>query len=258
MTSRGRVKMEDVARAAGVSVATVSKVVNGRYGGLQRHDRAGLRSHRRPRLRDQPRRPQPAQPQDQRHRRPRRRVRAVQHRAPQGCLGGDRRHRLRAPGLLRRSPGRHRRLGTALPRPPRRLSHRRSHHRHPHRRRGAWRDPGRRHRPAHRPLRRAHGRLRQRRRSDAGHRVPPPPRASPHRAARRPPRPGVRAAARGGLPRAMSAAGVPVDESLVRVGGYRLRDGRGPGPRAAHPAGAPDRGVRRQRPVGHPHHGGGP
>ena len=51
-----RVKMEDVARTAGVSVATVSKVVNGRYGVAQSTLDARAGGHRRARVRGEPRR----------------------------------------------------------------------------------------------------------------------------------------------------------------------------------------------------------
>ena len=61
-----------------------------------------------------------------------------------------------------------------------------------------------------------------------------------------------------GFRSAMAAAGVPVDEALVRVGGYRPETATAPAQGAADPARPPDRRFRRQRPLRDPHHGGGP
>ena len=195
-----RVKMEDVARTAGVSVATVSKVVNGRYGVAQARsprvqeviDELGYEASLGARS--------PAQPPHQRPRHPGRRVRAVQHRAAQGRVLRRRLDRLRAARLLRRWPRRRRRLGAALPVAAVRHADRRRDHRDPHGRRGEHRRPGRGGRPAHRPDRPAHRRLRQLRRRGPGHRAPHRARAPPDRLPRRAPGPRVRPAARGRLP----------------------------------------------------------
>ena len=170
--STPRVKMEDVARTAGVSVATVSKVVNGRYGVAQATLDPRPGGHRRARVRGEPGCAVAAQPPHQRPGHPRGRVRAVQHRAAQGRLLRRRLDRLRAARLLRRRPRRRRRLGAALPVPAVGHPHRRRHHRHPDGRRGQHRRARRGRRPAHRPDRPADRRLRQLRRRGAGHRAP--------------------------------------------------------------------------------------
>ena len=89
-----RVTIGDVAARAGVSIATVSRVVNERYGVAAEHHRPGPGRDRRTRLRVEPRRPQPAQPAHERHRHPRRRHRAVQRRTAEGRRPGAPRIRL--------------------------------------------------------------------------------------------------------------------------------------------------------------------
>ena len=128
--STQRVKMSDVARTAGVSVATVSKVVNGRYGVAQ----ATVE------------RVQQVITSSATRRASARRACAAtaptcwaswspsSSRSPPNCSRGPpggRRHRLRAAGLLRRRPRRRRRLGAAIPGPAVRHADRRRRDRHP-------------------------------------------------------------------------------------------------------------------------------
>ena len=149
----GRVTMQQVAAEAGVSVSTVSKVINGRYGVSSRDLRPRQRGDRPARLRGQPGGAQPAQHPHQRDRPAGRGLRAVQHRGAQGRGGRDPRHRLRAGRLLRRRPRRRaRRLGAALPVAGDGHARRRRGAGDPDRDRRAVRRPDRRGRPAHRPV----------------------------------------------------------------------------------------------------------
>ena len=61
-----------------------------------------------------------------------------------------------------------------------------------------------------------------------------------------------------GFRAAMAAAGVPVDPELVQGGWLPPGDRERSGPRAALPSGPTDGRVRRQRHLRHPHHRGGP
>ena len=257
--STPRVKMEDVARTAGVSVATVSKVVNGRYGvaagTLTRVqeviDELGYESSLVAAV--------AAQPPDQRPRHPRRRVRAVQHRAPQGrVLGGraDTGYELLAysGGGRRRRVGWERRYLSRLSRHP----HRRRHHRHPDgRRRPNTGVPVVAVDPHTGPTGPADRRLRQLRRRRAGHRAPARARATAGSASSADaPTSSPPGCARTGFRTAMAAAGLPVDERLVARRRLPPGDRRRARPRAARPRRPADRGVRRQRPVGHRGDGG--
>ena len=87
-TTGTRITIGDVAERAGVSIATVSRVVNERYGVAAETIVRVQRGDRRARLRVEPHRPQPAQPAHQRHRHPRHRHRAVQRRAAEGRRQG--------------------------------------------------------------------------------------------------------------------------------------------------------------------------
>ena len=219
-TSGTRITIGDVAARAGVSIATVSRVVNERYGVAAATSVARARGDRRARLRVEPRRPQPAQPAHQRHRHPRGRHRAVQRRTAEGRRPGAARPRLRARRLLRRhataEEGWERRYLSRLERHARR----RHDPRHPHRRRGARRlipsspstptSAARRCRPS--TPRTSKVRVD---RDRAPARARPPAHRLPRRAAR----PRVGAPPRGRLPR------------RARRGRHRLRPGAGRGRR---------------------------
>ena len=96
-----RATIGDVAAQAGVSIATVSRVVNGRYGVAPEHFFTSPGGDRRPRLRVEPggeKSPQPAHQRDRDHRR---RPRAVQRRALERRGPSHPWHRVRAHRLLR-------------------------------------------------------------------------------------------------------------------------------------------------------------
>jgi len=239
-----------------------------RRGGLDRHRlqsdqrplrrrpadrRPGPRGDPRPGLRVQPRRPEPALTPHRSDRHPRRRVRAVQHRAAQGRLRGRAGQRLPAARLFRRGQSRVAgRLGAAVAVPAERDLDRRGDPCHPDHRGRRLPDPRRRHRPAHRAHRPADGGVGQSGRGPGRRAAPDRPRAPPDRLPRRPPRPGVGPAPRGGIPsddgrrRPARRAG----PGAVR----RVPDGdqRRPGARPARPSGPADGGLRSQRPDGDP------
>ena len=216
-----RVKMEDVARTAGVSVATVSKVVNGRYGVAQATltrvqeviDELGyeaslgarsLRSHRTNVLGILVAEFEPFSTELLKGASSAVGSTGYELLAYSGGgrgadVGWERRYLSRLSGTL---------IDGAIIVTP---TVRRGQHRHPRRGR----------RPAHRPHRPADRRLRQLRRRRAGHRAP-------HRPGHR--RIGYLGgrldleSARlreDGFRKAMDTAGIPVDESLVAVGEYR-------------------------------------
>ena len=181
MTQSMRVTIGDVADRAGVSIATVSRVVNGRYGVSTAHARARPRRDRRPRLRVEPGRQEPSQPTHQRDRDPGRRHRAVQRRAPQGRRQGAPRLRLRD-GRLRRRPAQQRRLGAALHLAPERHAHRRHDSRHTDGDRRRLHATRGRRRPARRRIGAAHDRLAELRGRQGDDRPPDRARTPPDRA----------------------------------------------------------------------------
>ena len=186
----GRVTMQQVAAEAGVSVSTVSKVINGRYGVAPETFEHVTQVIEPARLRGQPGRAQPAQPPHQRDRRPGRRLRAVQHRGAQGRGGRHPRHRLRARRLLRgRSGRRARRLGAALPLAGDGHARRRRRAGDPDGHRRPVRRADRRGRPAHRPVEPADGGGRQPPGRPDGRRPPARARPPPDRHGHRPTRP---------------------------------------------------------------------
>ena len=198
MTQSMRVTIGDVADRAGVSIATVSRVVNGRYGVSTATLERVQRGDRRPRLRVEPGGQEPAQPTDQRDRDPRRRHRAVQRRAPQGCRQGAPRLRLRD-GRLCRRPAQQRRLGAALRLAPERHAHRRHDPRHTDGDRRRLHATRCRRRPPRRRIGAAHDRLPELRGRQGDDRPSDRARTPPDRLHRRPPRPRIGAASRSRL-----------------------------------------------------------
>ena len=166
------------------------------------------------------------------------------------------RHRLRAARLLRRRPRGRRRLGAALPVAAVRHAHRRRRHRHADRggdqarastSSRSTRTPGR---PGCRPSTPTTSPAPCWRRTTCSASATAASASSA--AAPTWSRPGC---ARPASARRWPTPASPVDEALVRVGGYRTETADGTGPRTAHPRRPADRGLRRQRPLGDRHDG---
>ncbi len=105
--------------------------------------------------------------------------------------------------------------------------------------------PRRRRRPAHRAVRPAHRRLGQLRRRRAGDQLPARPSATAGSGTSAD-APDLKSARlrEAGFRSAMADAGVPVDERLVRVGGFRIESAAGTGRGAARPHRPADRDLR--------------
>ena len=246
-----RITIGDVAARAGVSIATVSRVVNERYGvapetGVRVREvieELGYESSLIARsLRSQ-----------------RTNVigilvaghRAVQRRAAQGRRAGAARVGVRARRLLRRharAPG----VGAPLPVTPRRHARRRHHPRHPERRRGA-RDPSRGGgRPPRRWLDAADGRRAELRGRPRRDRPPDRARPPPHRLPRRALRPRIGPPPRGGLPRRDRGRRHRLRPRADPSRRVHRGDRRRAGACAALARRPADRHLRGQRPVGDP------
>ena len=227
----GHVTIADVAAAAGVSVATVSKVINDRYGVAEQTSARVRAVIERARLHVEPRRAEPAQSPLERDRRHHRGHRALQRRAAQGRRTGDPRHRLRPRRLLRlRSPRGPGRLGAALARAGQR-PHRRLDPGHAQQRRCDTCRAARRRRPQRALLDAPDGGLRQPQGRGRGDRAPDRARPPAYRLPRGTPRPRVRAAPRAGLPRRAGGGRHPVRPRL-----WSASAATGPTPRPRPPA----------------------
>ncbi len=215
-----RPTIHDVAQAAGVSVATVSKAVNGRYGiadatvarVLAEVERLGYESS----------------------------LVASSMRARQtGVIGvlvadfepfsaeilkgvgaGAARLVARPAGLQRLARQGGGGVGAAIAATSVGHAHRCGDPGHPDCRRGGIRHPHRRDRPAHRACRCPDGRIRQLRRRPRGDALPHRTRASSRRIPRRATRPALGRPARSGLPQALADAGLVFDPSLIEIGRY--------------------------------------